>query len=83
MNIGKFKKVMLIILFVFTTNSIYADDYFDGLVCEQDISTVSDLTPVYTSAAPYVLYEKEHNHTPCATSNHKQDVPIELEVFRI
>ncbi len=61
MNIGKLKKVMLISLFVFATNLIYADDYFEGLVCEQDISTAGYLTPVYANLTPFVLYGKDND----------------------
>ena len=50
-------------LVLFATSSVYGDDYFKGIVCEQDISTVKNLTPVYMNTLMTVTwYEKDDDH---------------------
>ncbi len=58
-NIGM---AIVLVLLLGTTFSAYSDDYFSGLACEQEISTVKELSPVYTNLTSYVLYEKDGDH---------------------
>ncbi len=66
MNKRNVEKTLILALFIFgiTISTVHGDDYFKEFVCEQDISTSKDLTPVYMNTSMTITwYEKDGGDT--------------------